>query len=1156
MKINQIQNFFFGSLRGRLILSVALLHAVMMSLFIADSMRRQQIMLLDRQVEEATALSQALSITAAEWLAANDIAGLQELVDAQNRYPEIIFAMLTDHNGRILAHSDQSRTGQFLLDLPNDENLTMVNKSPDLVDVLVPVVLARKHVGWARIGIGQKNSEIILNTITRDGVFYALLAVLIGSFIAWFMGRRITRRLYAVQNTILEVKSGNLTARSGISGADEAASIASEFNTLLDTLDQQNRKLQAISNCNQVLMRAEDEQNLLNDVCRIISDEAGYRLVWVGYAENDDAKNVRPVAWAGFDSGYIADAKLSWSANTERGRGPGGESIRTGKIVYIQDFATDPRMAPWRENALHRGYHSAIALPLKDENANSFGVLLIYSTEIKAFSPDEIRLLEELAGDLAFGIMVLRTRSERNLVEEALKESAARLNESQYIAHLGSWDLDIVNNVLKWSDEIYRIFEIDPDKFDASYEAFLDAIHPDDREEVNFAYTNSLKTRMPYAIDHRLLLADGRIKYVHEQCESFYDADGKPLRSIGIVQDITEQKKSEEAVKESGIHYHQIVDLSQDMIIIHQQGKVVFINEAGIKLVGASRPDQIIGRSVLEFVPPAYREIAMERMQLSVSEDDQKSPLYEQKLLRLDGTEIDIELRGMPIHYQGGKAIQFIARDITERKRAEESQEKERKRMEVLLSALNTGLSLINPDMTIAWVNEKIREMFPDREPVGQVCHVFYESRATLCEGCGTMKAFETGKVIESEQLVPSVGKWYYIISQPIMDTAGRVVNVLEGITDITERKQADQKLKLLNFALNNVYDEAYLINEQARFDYVNDESCKALNYSHEELLGMTVAEIDPDFPLELWPQHWADLKKQNSIVFESHHKTREGRIYPVEISANYFKYNGQGYNLALVRDITERKKAGEEIIKLNQELEQRVILRTAQLEVANKELETFAYSVSHDLRAPLRGIDGFSQVLLEEYQDKIDEQGKDYLRRVRSASQRMGQLIDDILNLSRVNRSEINIQQVNLSEMFQEIADGFLRMEPERQVQFVVQKGIKARGDSHLLRIVLENLIGNAWKFTSNHPTALIEFGVQNNNETPVYFVRDDGAGFNMKYAQKLFGAFQRLHKVTEFPGTGIGLATVQRVIHRHGGEVWAEAEIEKGATIYFTIP
>lgn len=194
-----------------------------------------------------------------------------------------------------------------------------------------------------------------------------------------------------------------------------------------ESLHRLNRELKAISKCNQALMRAEDEQTLLNDICRFICDEAGYRMLWVGYAENDDAKTIRPVAWAGFDSGYITAAKLTWADDTERGQGPAGKAIRSGEIIYAQDFTVGPQMAPWRESALKRGYRSAIALPLKDESARAFGVLLIYAAEINAFTTEEIRLLEELSGDLAFGITALRMRAERKRAEQQLQTQHALL---------------------------------------------------------------------------------------------------------------------------------------------------------------------------------------------------------------------------------------------------------------------------------------------------------------------------------------------------------------------------------------------------------------------------------------------------------------------------------------------------------------------------------------------------------------------------------------------------------------------------------------------------------------------------------------------------------------------------------------------------------
>jgi signal transduction histidine kinase len=251
----------------------------------------------------------------------------------------------------------------------------------------------------------------------------------------------------------------------------------------------------------------------------------------------------------------------------------------------------------------------------------------------------------------------------------------------------------------------------------------------------------------------------------------------------------------------------------------------------------------------------------------------------------------------------------------------------------------------------------------------------------------------------------------------------------------------------------------------------------------------------------------------------------------------------------------SERMRAKEEIQKLNQDLERRVEERTAQLEAANRELDSFAYSVSHDLRAPLRGIDGFSSALMEDYGDKLDGEGKDYLNRIRNGCVRMGKLIDDLLKLSRIARAEIQPRTVNLSDMVEQIAEELHRAEPDRAVTFHIMHGIMAAADPVLIRSVLENLVGNAWKFTRNRENPVIEFGSRDTGDDVACFVRDNGAGFNMEYADKLFGAFQRLHRSDQFEGTGIGLASVKRVIHRHGGHVWAEAEEGHGATFYFTL-
>lgn len=263
-----------------------------------------------------------------------------------------------------------------------------------------------------------------------------------------------------------------------------------------------------------------------------------------------------------------------------------------------------------------------------------------------------------------------------------------------------------------------------------------------------------------------------------------------------------------------------------------------------------------------------------------------------------------------------------------------------------------------------------------------------------------------------------------------------------------------------------------------------------------------------------------------------------------------------QEANIALQAEIREHRVARDEVAALNQSLERRVAERTAELETLNKELESFSYSVSHDLRAPLRSIDGFTAILQKNLADQLDEQGKGYMTRVRAATQRMGHLIDDLLSLSRTARSGMVRREIDLSHLAESILHDLQEGAPERIVKTTVASGMVVHADTELMRAVLENLLGNAWKFTAKKADARIDVGVKQEAGDTVYFVQDNGAGFDMKYVEKLFGAFQRLHATTDFEGTGVGLANVQRIIHRHGGKVWCEGEVDRGATFYFTIP
>ncbi len=386
-----------------------------------------------------------------------------------------------------------------------------------------------------------------------------------------------------------------------------------------------------------------------------------------------------------------------------------------------------------------------------------------------------------------------------------------------------------------------------------------------------------------------------------------------------------------------------------------------------------------------------------------------------------------------------------------------------------------------------------------------------------------------------------------------VRDGTGNPKAILEINHDVTDRRQMEKKFRGL---LESAPDAIVVAGMDGRIALVNAQTERLFGYPRQELLQQSVEVLVPEGFRGEHHGNWARLFQEARTrslgpSLEFHGRRKDGTEFPLEISLSPFDTGAETLVSSGIRDVTDRKRIEAGIRKLNAELEK----RSADLEATNLELETFAYSVSHDLRAPLRAIDGFSQVLMEDYGERMDAEGKNCLSRVRAATQRMGELIDCLLGLARLSRQELQRSNVDLSAVVGAIAENLRQSDPSREVDFVIAPAAQAQCDRRLLEVALQNLLANAWKFTGKNSHARIEFGVFGENGKSVFFVRDNGAGFDMAYASKLFGTFQRLHAQGEFEGHGIGLATVRRVINRHGGRVWAEGQVGKGATFSFTL-
>ena len=700
-----------------------------------------------------------------------------------------------------------------------------------------------------------------------------------------------------------------------------ASRLFSQVRAAAEALHRLNRELQAISSCNQALLRATDEQTLLDEICRIVCEEAGYRMAWVAYAEHDEAKSVRFAACTGAEEAYLVNLGITWG-ETERSCGPTGTAIRTGKTCSIQDFATDPGLAPWRDSGLLRDFRSAIALPLKDEHADTFGCLSIYSAQSDAFTSEEARLLEELAGDMAFGIVTLRSRAARKQAEkalrkseaylaeaqrlshtgswafnpltmkthywsdetfriwgfdpqdgppsqeqlferihpedratvkkmsdkalrektdldyefrivmpdgtvkhihttvhvvldgsgdtvefigtnvdvsepkragEALRESEANLNRAQEIAHIGSWHLDIPRNRLAWSDEVFRIFGV-PIGTALTYEAFLDRVHPGDRESVNNAWSAALQGA-PYDIEHRIIVG-GDVKWVRERAQLEFTKEGNPTSGIGTVQDVTERKRAEEELHESETRFRTFVDHAGDALLVQDlgQGTIVDVNREACDSLGYTR-EELIGNTAVAFHLDSDRAEMESAVERAATGENVFDTHWHR---RRDGSTFPVEVRTSLVSYGGRRFLLKVARDITDRLRAEEAIRQSERQLREVIEGIPAIASTIRLDGSLEFINKRWQEytgmsveesVGPGWESAGHpqdMGHYLEKRRAALASG----DPFEDEARIRSRD---GKYRWFLFRGVPLRDAGGNIIRWYATAIDIDDRKRAEE---------------------------------------------------------------------------------------------------------------------------------------------------------------------------------------------------------------------------------------------------------------------------------------------------------------------------------------------------------------------------
>lgn len=800
--------------------------------------------------------------------------------------------------------------------------------------------------------------------------------------------------------------------------------------------------------------------------------------------------------------------------------------------------------------------------------------------EIDYESAEGTTYLENRVGPvLRDGKVIALTVASRDV--SAWKEALTALEKSQeHLSHAlaagktGTWEWDTETNEVIWSDGVEAMFGMEPGSFQGSYDAYRKLIHPDDIGNIDHAIQQTLEHDVPYYVEHRCIFPDGSLHWISGQGKVYRDATGKPLRMVGTTTDITERRESEKALRQSEF----LLAKSQEITHIGSYSWDLATN----KYTWSDEMHRIFGLSKEVFdgsaetvienaVHPDDRQKLYEGQQKVITE---KIPQpMEFRILRPDGSIRHVYANAFLNFDEKGdlKTMIGTVQDITERKQAEAALLESQQKLSLHFQQTPLGVISFDTNYEITEWNPAAEKIFgySREEALGNVPNGFIISESITQEIDQIWNALlhMSGGSRNTNENITKDGKtiiceWY---NTPLANNSGKVIGIASLVQDVTDRVTAQRELDIHRQHLEElVAERTEEIREQARIlDQIHDSVIatdldgfvkswnrgaeRTSRYTAEEAIGKHISFVYPEdqhdyLRTEVFEPLLEKGEHETEVVMQR--KTGEKFYALLSLSMQHDESGNATGMIGYSIDITARKKAEDEVMRH----------KTA-LEAANKELEAFSYSVSHDLRSPLRSIDGFSAIIYDDYNEILNEEGKKNLQRIRQNAQRMAALIDDLLQLSRVTRHVFHKEPTNLSLLAEDVIQKYKYEQPEREITINIDDNMKEDADAGLMRIALDNLISNAWKYTSKSKSASILFHKVKHNGTSAYCIEDNGVGFDMRYVDKLFGAFQRLHTPEEFSGNGIGLATVSRIIRRHGGKIWAEGKINEGARFYFTL-